>query len=190
MTDIEIEFCEQGKDVLLIFTGIGGTTKGYRNKYETITKQVIKTYGFSVAVVTTPSGSWNTMEQNFSYVIEYLFNRLQNRNFDIYVMGSSAGANMVLSFSHKYPQIKRALAVNPVLHVNFYMIDRGIKNFSGEKINVVFGEQDPSFRWLEILPKTDKLQTTVLPNVDHMFTDNLETFIDLPKRFLFDDYDG
>lgn len=58
MKNIEIEFYENGKDMLLIFTGIGGTTKGFQNKYEIIAEQVIKDYGFSVAVVAMPFGAW------------------------------------------------------------------------------------------------------------------------------------
>ena len=34
MEKIDIEYYESGKDILLIITGIGGTTKGYKNKYE------------------------------------------------------------------------------------------------------------------------------------------------------------
>ena len=40
MMNIDIEFYEGGRDVLVIFTGIGGTTKGYQNKYEKIAKYV------------------------------------------------------------------------------------------------------------------------------------------------------
>lgn len=185
MAEIEIEFYRQGKDVLLIFTGIGGTTKGFQNKYETIAKQVMEDYHFSVAVATTPSGSWLTLKDNLQTAMNFLFEKAKDKDFKVYTMGTSAGANLVLSFSYLFPQIKKILAINPVMNVNFHWIDKGIKNFIGEKINIVVGEKDQSSKWIGLLPKIETLKTTILPNIDHQFTDNLQAFIDLPKQYLF-----
>ncbi len=185
MANIEIEFYEKGKDFLLIFTGIGGTTKGFQNKYETIAKQVMKTYNFSVAVATTPSGSFYSLKENMQQVMNALFERIKDKDCNIFVMGTSAGANIVLSFSYLFPQIKKVLAINPVMNVNFHLIEKGIKEFTGDKINVVFGEKDPSSKWAPLLPKSNILETYILPNIDHEFRDNLQTFIELPKKYLF-----
>lgn len=185
MAEIEIEFYEQEKDILLIFTGIGGTTKGFQHKYETIAKQVMKDYHFSVAVATTPSGSWLTLQDNLQSAMDFLFKKTKYKDFKVYAMGSSAGANLVLSFSYLFPQIKKILAINPVMNINFHRIDKGIKDFSGEKINIVFGEKDPSSKWIGLLPKIDILETSILPDIDHQFTGNLQAFIDLPKQYLF-----
>ena len=187
MTNIEIEFYEKGDSILLILTGIGGTTKGFQNKYVTIAKQVANDYNFSVAVATTPTGSWWTMEENLQYVMNYLFARAKDKNFKVYAMGSSIGANIVLSFSYLFPQIEKILAINPVMTMNLHKIDKGVKNFTGKKINVVFGEKDPSCSWAGLLPQIDVLETIVLPNIDHIFKDNLRTFIDLPNHYLFYD---
>lgn len=185
MDNIEIDFYEAGKDVLLILTGLGGSVKGFENKYETIAKQVVKDYGFSVVVATTPYGSWEHLKENLEYVMGFIKNKRQNDDFKVYAMGTSAGANIVLCFSYLFPQIKRVLAVNPVLTVNLHWINDGIKDFVGDKIEVVVGEEDLSSQWVELLPKMDKLQTTILPNVEHYFKGHLQTYIDLPKKYLF-----
>lgn len=189
MAEIEIEFYEKGKNILLIFTGIGGTTKGYQNKYQTIAKQVMRDHNFSVAIATTPSGSLMSANDNLQYAINFLTQKTKDKDFNIYVMGISAGGNIVLSFSHLFPQIKRVLAVNPVINVNFHLIDKNINNFAGENITIVFGENDPSSKWIGLLPKNKKLKTILLPQIDHDFTDNLETFINLPNKYLFFDND-
>lgn len=186
MTNIEIEFYEAGKNVLIIFTGVGGTTKGAQNRYELIAEEVIKNYDFSVAVATTPSGSWFRLDgNNLEDVMNTLFEQRQDKDFTTYVMGMSAGANIVLNYSYLFPQIKRVLAINPVLNMNLHKIHQGIKEFTGEKINVIFGENDASSQYAVMLPKAAVLKTTILPNVDHSFTCQLQTFIDLPKKFLF-----
>ena len=185
MANIDIEFYEGGKDVLVIFTGIGGTTKGYQNKYEKIAKYITTDFHFSVFVATTPSGSWLTLKENLQYVLNYVFEKLNCENLNIYVMGSSAGANIVLSFSYLFPQIKKILAINPVMNVNFHWIEKGIKNFKGECLHVVIGGNDPSSKWEGLLTETEKLNLTILPNIDHEFQNNLQVFINLPKQFLF-----
>lgn len=107
MMNIDIEFYEGGRDVLVIFTGIGGTTKGYQNKYEKIAKYVTSQFHFSVFVATTPLGSWATLKENLQSVLNFVFKKLKSDSLNIYVMGTSAGANMVLSFSYLFPQIKK-----------------------------------------------------------------------------------
>lgn len=49
---IEIDKFISGNKVLLIMTGLGGTTKGYENKYHTIAKQAYNK-GYSVFITTT-----------------------------------------------------------------------------------------------------------------------------------------
>ena len=186
MTNFEIEIHEKGNNILLIFTGVGGTTKGFQNKYETIANNVTKSYGFSVIVATTPSGSWLRLDgNNLQDIMNSILDKKRNEHFNVYVMGSSAGANIVLNYSYLFPQIKRVLAINPVLNMNLHRIHEGIKKFNGEKITIVFGEKDYSSKLIEVLPQADVLDTIVLPNVDHMFTGQLETFISLPNQYLF-----
>ncbi len=96
-------------------------------------------------------------------------------------MGNSAGANLPICYSYLYPQIKKVLAINPVLNLNYHKTKEGILNFNGEKMFVVTGELDPAAVWLNSLPKKANLSTEILQGVDHVFTDNLEKFIALPQ---------
>lgn len=188
MKNFEIEFYEKGNNILLIFTGVGGTKKGFQNKYETIAHNVMKTYDFSVMVATTPSGSLLRLDgNNLQDIMNLILNKKRNIDFNVYVMGTSAGANIILNYSYLFPQIKRVLAINPVLNMNLHRIHQGIKNFNGEKITIVFGEKDYSSKLIEVLPHAKVLDTVILPNADHVFKGQLETFINLPSRYLFYD---
>ncbi len=180
--EIEIEYFENGNDILLIVTGISGTTKGYERKYEKIAKNAIKSHNFSVVVATTPSGSWLHMEQNLDYIMDYIQSK-RCSDFKIYAMGNSAGANLVLWYSYKFPQIKKVLAVNPVMNINLHLFKP--LQYTQKDINVVFGEFDPSRRFADLLPKSKNIRVDVLSNIDHNFTENLDLFIALPNLYLF-----
>jgi hypothetical protein len=182
MEDIEIEYYESGNDILLILTGIGGTTKGYQNKYEKIAKQVMEQHNFSVVVATSPSGSWLHTEQNMNEIMNFILSKRQ-KDFKIYAMGNSAGANIVLWHSNKFPPIKKVLAINPVMNINLHLF-KALKDIDKE-MNIVFGEFDMSSKFAPLLPSSENIKIAILPNIDHNFTNNLNIFLDLPNRFLF-----
>ncbi len=182
MENIDIEFYESGKDILLILTGIGGTTKGYSNKYEKIANKVMKEHNFSVVVATSPSGSWLHTEQNLDYVMNFISSK-RDKDYKVFAMGNSAGANILLWHSNKFPQIKKVLAINPVMNINIHLL----KSLQDTKqlVNVIFGELDLSSKFAGFIPQNENVKDDILPNIDHNFTDNLDLFIDLPNKYLF-----
>lgn len=182
MEKIDIEYYESGKDFFLIITGIGGTIKGYKNKYEIIARNVIKKYNFSVVVATSPFGSWLHTERNLDYIMNYIKSK-RNCDYKVYAMGNSAGANILLWHSHKFPQIKKVLAVNPVMNINIHLLKR--LQDTTKDINIVFGEKDISSKLAPLIPTNKNVNVEILSNIDHNFTDNLYTFIDLPNKYLF-----
>lgn len=181
MEKIEIEFYGNADNLLLILTGIGGTVKGYDDKYVKLSKKVIETQDFSVAVATTPSGSWEHTKENLDFIMQYVKNKVKGK---IYAMGSSAGANILLMHAHEHPQIEQVLAVNPVLNINLFKIENGINKFSGNT-TIVCGEKDMSSKFYKILKS--KATTHVLQDIDHNFTNHLDQFIDLPLKYIFKD---
>ena len=167
---------------MLIITGIGGTTKGYKNKYEKIARNVIKRYNFSVVVATSPFGSWLHTEQNLDYIMNYIKSK-RNGDYKVYAMGNSAGANILLWHSHKFSQIKKVLAVNPVMNINIHLLKK--LQDTTKEIKIVFGEKDISSKFAKLIPLNTNVNVEILPNIDHNFTDKLYTFIDLPNNYLF-----
>ena len=181
---IETEFYPSGKNVLLILTGIGGSVKGHQNKYQTIAETAVKNHGFSVCVVTMPQGSWECPEDIFRYAMSVVQAQVPDCG-DVYAMGNSAGATFLLWYAYLFPQIKKVLAINPVLNVNLHRANHGIRNFTGGKIFLAVGEKDASNLFSEFLEGNQETSVIRLENTDHYFTDNLGTFLSLPERLLF-----
>lgn len=181
MNDIEIEFYGNADNLLLILTGIGGTVKGYADKYVKLANKIIDTQDCSVAVATTPSGSWQHTKENLDFIMHYVKDKHDGK---IYAMGNSAGANILLMHAHEQPQIKQVLAVNPVLNINLFKLESGINQFAG-KTTLICGEKDMSSKFYKMLKTT--ATTFVLQDIDHNFTNHLDEFIDLPLKYLFRD---
>ena len=176
---MEMDFYQGGENCLIIFTGLNGNTKGYGDKYVKIVEWVTLETGFSVFVAAVPKNCWDSPQEVFSNALDYALSKIKAEN--IYIMGSSAGANIAICYSYLYPQIKKVLAINPVLNLNYHRTKEGIVKFNGEKMFVITGELDPSAVWLNSLPAKENLSTEVLKGIDHVFTDNLEKFISLPQ---------
>lgn len=172
-----------GEDCLLIFTGLGGDTKGYENKYVKIAETITQKYGFSVFVAGVPQDCWSRPHEVFDEAVNYVLSKGESEK--IYVMGSSAGASLAVWYSHLYPQIKKVLAVNPVLNLNYHRTKEGIEKFTGEIMFVKVGELDPCAIWVNLLPHKDNLRVDVLKGIDHVFKGKLDEFITLPEKTLF-----
>ena len=150
MSNIKTDYYPAGKNCLLILTGRGGDTKGYENKYEKIADAVTHKYGFSVLVAAVPEDCWERSTEVFKDAVGAVPPFC--RDGDIYVMGSSAGASLELWYAHLYPQIKKVLAVNPVLNLNFHRTREGLEKFAGDKTFIACCELDPCVTWAQRLP--------------------------------------
>ena len=177
MQEIEIKYYGKSNNLLLVLTGIGGTTTGYNNKYEKLAKRVIGTQDFSVAVATTPSGSWQHTKENLDFIMNEVSKRYNDK---IYAMGNSAGGNILLMHAYEFPQIEKVLAVNSVLNVNLFKIEKGINLFKG-KTTIVCGEKDTSIKFYKMLKTNANI--VILQDIDHNFTNHIEDFINLPLIF-------
>lgn len=175
---MEIDFYPASRNVLLILTGRCGSTKGYKNKYVTIAKNINRKYNFSVFVAGIPENCWQEHQQVFCDIIDYVFMHIKPNIF--YVMGSSAGANLAIWYAYLFPKINKVLAINPVLNFNLHKTLDGINNFGGERLYVISGGKDPCVKWQGLLPKNDKLYAIIIERADHHFTDMIDEFIKLP----------
>ncbi len=183
MEEIKYSYYDGGKDVVLIITGIGGSTLGYKNKYDIIAKSIVQHKKCSVLIATSPQGTWLNIKENLIQIINKIIEIKQTDNVNIYAFGHSVGGNILLLNAFRYPQIKRIVAVNPVMNVNISWLIDGIKNFNG-KASVIFGEQDSSSKFACLIPQKENIQTIILPKIDHYFTNNLDLFISLPLKYL------
>lgn len=182
----EIDIYEAGNDVFLILTGLGGSTKGYQNKYVIMANNIKNKFDKTVFVASLPSDVWNMPKELLDYVLDHIHNeRLQNgiNDYKIYAFGHSAGGTLLLHYANFYKEIKRVLASNPVLGWNLHKLKDSIKNFSGDFIKIVVGDKDQSSSYSEFV--NEFIDTKVLKDTDHDFRDKLDEFVKLPEIFLF-----
>ena len=73
--------------------------------------------------------------------------------------------------------------------MNPHLLIQEIKEFSGEKMNLVYGSKDPSFDMVKLYSEleSEKIDFISVKNADHNFTGNLDFFIELPGLLLFGD---
>lgn len=168
--------------VFYIKTGKGGNIYGYIDKYFKMAQMAHDKYGYTVVSVNNPEEI--DIKDSMKYDMEYIKNHFPNTH-NIYALGHSSGGKMLASFAYKYPKIVRVLAINAPLMAEINTTKKGIKKFCGEKITLVYGENDPSNMYLDkVLGCNDILICEIVKQADHHFRGKLEDFIELPFKCL------
>ena len=168
---------ENGRNALIVFTGLGGSAKS--GKYVKIAENATKNYNFHVYVVSVPDNCWANPQSVFEEAVNRVIE--ESAPEKIYIFGNAAGASLAVWYAYLYPQIKKVLAVNPVLNLNVHRTRNGVLNFLGEKMFVFIGENDPSAPYFGLLPHKDNAVFNLLEGVDHFFSEKTDEFISLPN---------
>lgn len=135
-----------GKNLVFIKTGRGGTIFGYGNKYLKICNLLYEKYGCTFVVSANPIDSLCDLEDEIRQIGEYV-----GEYDEIYFVGVSNGANVGAQQCWKIDKIKNALLINGPIMINWHKTKSGAEKFKGEQIRFVYGDQDPSFQYVEIL---------------------------------------
>lgn len=129
-------------------------------------------------------------ECNLQREIENVFDAfgIYNTFDDIIFIGFSDGANIGAQQGYLIPKIKRMLLINGPLMINFHKTKSGILAFENEKIEMIYGEQDPSYKYVGLLDFIDSkfLEVDTLEGIDHNFTNALPDFEQLICGFVKD----
>ena len=134
------------KYLVFIKTGRGGTIEGFENKYLNICSSLFKKYGYTFVVSANPKDSACDLEEEIKCIGKYVGDYKE-----IFFVGISNGASLGACWCSKIKSIKNALLINAPLMINFHKIKEGAQNFRGDNMYFLYGEDDPSFRYIEIL---------------------------------------
>ena len=134
------------KNLVFIKTGRGGSIEGLDNKYINICRSLHERYGCSFVVSANPENSACDLQEEIKQIGEYVgdYN-------EIYFVGISNGASIGAEQCWKIDKIKNALLVNGPLMTNWHRIKDGAEKFSGEQMRFVYGDNDPSYRYIELI---------------------------------------
>lgn len=174
-----------GANVLVyIKTGNGGNIFGYENKYLKIANRINDELGYAVLVAANPVEEQCNLQREMKKVFDAF--DVYNTFDDIIYIGFSDGANIGAQQGYLIPEIKRMLLINGPLMINFHKTKRGIVAYENEKIEMVYGTQDPSYKYVELLDSIDSkvLLVNTLENIDHVFTNALSEFEQLIFGFV------
>ena len=185
--EMEYGFVYGNEIIFLIKVGQDGLLKGYDDKYINLAHELNQKYGFSIIVssnhFTGPDPLGNAMDIIKKYQNERNFN-----NSEIYYMGYSNGGLIGAWYLYKHPEIKNALLVNAPIMTNLKMFINGLDKFDGDKLVLVYGDKDFSYKNIPfLLPKLhDKISLEIIKGADHYFANYDKEFHDLSEKYLFD----
>ena len=134
------------KYLVFIKTGRGGSIEGFENKYLNICSFLFEKYGYTFVVSANPKDSTCDLEKEIKCISKYVGDYKE-----IYFVGISNGASIGAAQCRKIEKIKNAVLINAPLMINFHKIKEGAKKFRGNNMYFLYGEDDPSFRYIEIL---------------------------------------
>ena len=134
------------KYLVFIKTGRGGSIEGFENNYLNICSFLFEKYGYTFVVSANPKDSACDLEEEIKCISKYIGDYKE-----IFFVGISNGASIGAAQCRKIEKIKNAILINAPLMINFHKIKEGAEKFRGNNMYFLYGEDDPSFCYIEIL---------------------------------------
>lgn len=167
--------------IVFIKVGKDGTIYGYNNKYLSLASYINTKYGYTVIC------SSNNGKSILNNEMDMIKNYCQNKfiNYQIYYIGISNGASLGMLYGYNYEQIKKMLLINGPLMINFDKIINGLLKYKGDKIYLIYGEKDPSSKYVNLLKelKNDKINVLTISNEGHNLNFNDKRLLQILEKF-------
>ena len=185
-TKIEYGIVYGNENILLIKTGQDGSIYGYNDKYLKMANLVNEKTGATVICASNPFDGQNPLDDAMKIIKQYC-QKKEYLNYKIFYLGFSSGGFIGAVFGIDYPQIEKMLLVNMPLMYNWHKIKSGLIKYNGQKLILVYGSQDQSVKYLELLQRinNEKIKTIIIPDQDHYFSNCEKIFEQLPLKYLF-----
>lgn len=187
---LEYGIIKGSNKIVVIKPGLEGTLLGKNDYHYKVAKLINKKYGYTVICSNNPNPNTkttDTLEDLIRIINEYV-NDMNYTDYDIYYFGDSNGGVLGARYSYLYPNIKRALLINPPLFISYHKLKDGMLKFTGDKMTFIYGSLDPSYKFVELLDlvDNDKISYVVLENKDHNLADDIELLESLLDEYLLD----
>lgn len=177
--NVSIGYIPGSAKVLFIKTGQGGSIYGYDNKYLDLAIEVNEKYGYSVFVSATSSDSREAYEKDMQLLVRCL----GTTEYEIFYLGVSKGGLIGIWHGADDSKIKRIISVNAPLMINFHgKTLPGIKKLGKEKLTMIYGSLDPSYKYVPFVEKHTNVQ--IIEGADHNLIGASMTLLELLKDFL------
>ena len=141
--------------VLFIKTGQGGSIYGYENKYLDLAIEVNEKIGWSVFVSATITDNREIYELD----MQLLEQCLDTTEYEVFYLGVSKGGLIGIWHGSNDAKIKRMVAINAPLMINFHgKTLPGVKALGKDKLTMVYGSLDPSYKYVPFVEKHANVQ--------------------------------
>lgn len=186
--EIEYGVIDGNNTIIFIKAGMDGNCYGYEDKYIKIGRSLNAKHGCTIISSSNPLGYKTDFAAEMALVHDYAESR-SFENYQIYFLGHSNGAALGIINAYRFTEIKKLVCINAPLMMNPQLLIKGIKEFSGEKMKLVYGSRDASFEMLKLYAEleSDKIGFLRIYGADHNFTNCLDLFMELPGFLFFGD---
>jgi hypothetical protein len=139
---IEYGVLRGGENTVFIKAGRGGTYRGENDKYLRFALFLREKYGASVVCSSNPEACRGSWDADVSVLREF--------GGELYLWGTSDGGFKCIDVAEKLCFCKAVLTNMPLM-INFYKTKERLKKIPSGRIAFVYGEQDPSFKYIPFL---------------------------------------
>lgn len=177
---VEYGYIVGNNKIVYIKAGMGGSYIGYEDKYLKVAHRLNDKYGCSVICVSNPAPLPVIVDQTIlsEFIKEYSVNNPQ-----MFFFGHSNGCVKGLELGASGIPFTKMVLVNMPLMINFHKTVQWISAMPEANIVTVYGETDPSYRYIPFLEikKLENVEILKVASADHNFKGMMEEFIDLSE---------
>ncbi len=167
--------------VVLIKSGAGKPCRGSKNKHLKMALWLNQQYGYSVICASNPYDC----DQTFHIDKKVLCNYVKQQGFEkfnVYLVGTSDGADQILFLAKEIPQTEKLLCINHSAVSFNDLVKKLMQTPKVEKI-FVYGTQDDEVEHASLLKDENipNLKIITVEGANHGFTGMIDEYIALAK---------
>ena len=178
-----IEVHKAKSDVIVInYPGYNGDINGWANKYMKLADfmvtngigAVVRTSNLAVSGLDFAEFSKTHLRRVIRYTLNSSSDICGKNNPEIYLVGYSAGAGVIASVAHEFPEVKKILLVAPSGDAGMESIRNGLAKFIGD-VSITVGEKDEVVgvsvgrTFYDLATSASTIRLRKVPDCDHQF---------------------
>ena len=180
---VDFGYIKGNNKIVYIKAGMGGSYLGYENKYLKIAHRLNEKCGFSIICASNPVPLPIAVDKTIldNFIKEYGFQSPQ-----MFFFGQSNGCVKGLELGASGIPFTKMVLVNMPLMLNFHKTVQWIVSMPETDIVMVYGETDPSYRYIPFLEtkNLENMEILKVAGADHNFKGMMEQFIELSEMVI------
>ena len=181
---IEYGFINGDDRVVFVKVGLGGTCRGYEEKYLKMASMLRAKYGCGVIVASNPNDSKSHVDSD-RFAIESYASDKGFTELRLFLFGHSNGCIKGLELATVLNNFSKMVLVNMPLMINYHKTKKYLSALNRTEILLACGELDPSFSYLAFIDgRFDNVKILRLKQTDHNFSGKTDEFISLSEYLM------